>query len=156
MFIIVPQPIRLDSGHSSATANLLRREPFFASAGPPKTLLTLPLFVQGRFSGLLFLSGKISNGHPSTSQVGLLATFAAIILESNQAYATLESAVEMRTQQLQHALHSRSTFISGVSHEIRTPLFAITGLCSVMESSADLTDAQRENLQVISQSADDL
>lgn len=112
--------------------------------------------MQGRFSALLFLSGKVSNAHPSTSQVGLLATFAAIILESNHAYATLESAVEMRTQQLQHALHSRSTFISGVSHEIRTPLFAIAGLCSVMEASADLTDSQRENLNVIRQSSDDL
>lgn len=150
------QPINAGNISSTVNANLLRREPFFAATGPPKTLLSLPLFVQGRFSGLLFLSGKVPNGHPATSQVGLLATFAAIILESNQAYATLESAVEMRTQQLQHALHSRSTFISGVSHEIRTPLFAITGLCSVMESSADLTDTQRENLQVISQSADDL
>lgn len=150
------QPINASNSSSTGNANLLRREPFFAATGPPKTLLALPLFVQGRFSGLLFLSGKVSNAHPSTSQVGLLATFAAIILESNQAYATLESAVEMRTQQLQHALHSRSTFISGVSHEIRTPLFAIAGLCSVMEASSDLTDTQRENLNVIRQSSDDL
>lgn len=154
--ILHEQPINASNVSTSANANLLRREPFFAATGPPKTLLALPLFVQGRFSGLLFLSGKVSNAHPSTSQVGLLATFAAIILESNQAYATLESAVEMRTQQLQHALHSRSTFISGVSHEIRTPLFAIAGLCSVMEASTDLTDTQRENLNVIRQSSDDL
>ncbi|KAJ9091836.1 hypothetical protein QFC19_008950 [Naganishia cerealis] len=86
----------------------------------------------------------------------VLLSHASLSKKGNQAYATLEAAVEIRTQQLQHALHSRSTFISGVSHEIRTPLFAITGLCSVMEASSDLTEAQRENLQVISQSADDL
>lgn len=91
-----------------------------------------------------------------TSQVALLATFAAIILESNQAYSSLEATVTTRTQQLQHALHSRSTFISGVSHELRTPLFAISGLCSVMEASNDITESQSENLRVISQSAQDL
>ncbi|KAJ9093692.1 hypothetical protein QFC21_006288 [Naganishia friedmannii] len=153
---ITKKPINASNISSPTNANLLRREPFFAATGVPKTLLLLPLFVQGRFSGLLFLSGKVSNATSSTSQVGLLATFAAIILQSFDAYASLEAAVEIRTQQLQHALHSRSTFISGVSHEIRTPLFAINGLCAVMESSADLTDTQRENLQVISQSADDL
>ena len=112
--------------------------------------------MQGRFSGLLYLSGNVSSSRLLTDQVELLATFAAILLENNQAYATLEAAVEIRTQQLQHALHSRSTFISGVSHELRTPLFAISGLCSVMETSSDLTEGQRENLQVISQSASDL
>ncbi|KAJ9094752.1 hypothetical protein QFC21_005910 [Naganishia friedmannii] len=153
---ITKKVIRYANGPTSSNANLIRREPFFALTGPPKTLLALPLFVQGRFSGLLFLSGNVANAQVSTSQVGLLATFASILLESHSAYNSLESAVETRTQQLQHALHSRSTFISGVSHEIRTPLFAINGLCAVMGASADLTDTQRENLQVISQSADDL
>jgi signal transduction histidine kinase len=141
---------------SVENASLIAREPFFDATGIPKTLLVLPLFVQGRFSALLYLSNTVPSSGLLTSQVGLLATFAAIILESNQAYATLEATVTTRTQQLQHALHSRSTFISGVSHELRTPLFAISGLCSVMEASSDLTESQSENLRVIGQSAHDL
>lgn len=112
--------------------------------------------MQGRLTSIIYLSSNVASSRLLTSQVGLLATFAAIILKSNESVKSLESAVKIRTQQLQQALHSRSTFISGVSHEIRTPLFAINGLCSVMGASSDLTEAQRENLQVISQSADDL
>ncbi|KAI5455195.1 hypothetical protein NCC49_000012 [Naganishia albida] len=155
--VAVTKKTMTDSSIRSAeNAGLIAREPFFAANGLPKTLLVLPLFVQGRLSSLLYLSGVVPSSGLLTSQVGLLATFAAIILESNQAYATLEATVTTRTQQLQRALYSRSTFISGVSHELRTPLFAISGLCSVMENSSDLTESQSENLRIIGQSAEDL
>ena len=141
---------------SLENGNLIAREPFFATGSPSRSFLLLPLFVQGRLSGVIYLSSNLSSSRLQTSQVGLLATFAAIILEANKSYKSLESAVKIRTQQLQQALHSRSAFISGVSHEIRTPLFAINGLCAVMQASSDLTEAQQENLHVISQSANDL
>ncbi|KAJ9123034.1 hypothetical protein QFC22_001223 [Naganishia vaughanmartiniae] len=154
--IITKKPVTSDIVNSLENGNLVAREPFFTNNGPPRSFLLLPLFVQGKLSGVIYLSSNVPSSRLFTSQVGLLATFAAIILRSNESRKTLESAVRIRTQQLEQALHSRSTFISGVSHEIRTPLFAINGLCSVMESSNDLSDSQRENLHVISQSANDL
>ncbi|KAJ9096765.1 hypothetical protein QFC21_005035 [Naganishia friedmannii] len=145
----------INTSHSSSSAiqNLFEREPFFRKQ-QPKHLLMTPLFVQGRFSGSLVLTGKTASS--SNTQVSLLATFAAIALEAHSAFASLEIAVEARTAALEQALAHKQTFISSVSHELRTPLYSISGLCAVMQSSSDVTPAQNENLDVIASSAEDL
>ncbi|KAJ9105540.1 hypothetical protein QFC19_003522 [Naganishia cerealis] len=145
--------INTSHASSSAIQNLFEREPFFRKR-QPKHLLMTPLFVQGRFSGSLVLTGPLENS--SNTQVSLLATFAAIALEAHSAFASLEKAVEARTAALEQALAHKQTFISSISHELRTPLYSISGLCAVMQSSSDLKPAQSENLGVIASSAEDL
>ncbi|KAJ9113617.1 hypothetical protein QFC22_005925 [Naganishia vaughanmartiniae] len=147
------QTINTSHSTSSAIKNLFEREPFFRKR-QPKHLLMTPLFVQGRFSGSLVLTGQTANS--SNTQVSLLATFAAIALEAHSAFASLEVAVETRTAALEQALAHKQTFISSISHELRTPLYSISGLCAVMQSASDLTPAQNENLGVIASSAEDL
>lgn len=83
-------------------------------------------------------------------------SFGAIVMEAHSTTASLEEAVRLRTSQLESALAARQTFLSSVSHELRTPLHSISGLCAVMENSRDLSDAHKENLSVISNSAQDL
>jgi GAF domain-containing protein len=128
-----------------AHAKLFEREPFFKAGGAPRSVIVSPIFVQGRLSGAIYLAARAGVPAVSTSHVGLLcksskhvtraasswtllrptslsfqlplATFAAIILASHHAYATLEAAVETRTNQLEQALAHRQTFISAISHE---------------------------------------
>lgn len=141
---------------TGAIANVLSREPFFHGK-PPKSFLLLPIFVQSRFAGVLYLSALVTVDLFATqSQVALLATFGAIVMEAHSMTASLEEAVRLRTSQLEAALATRQTFLSSISHELRTPLHSISGLCAVMENSTGLSDAQRENLSVITSSADDL
>ena len=96
---------------------LFEREPFFKSGGAPRSVIVSPIFVQGRLSGAIYLAARAGVSAASTSHVGLLATFACVVLASHHAYATLEAAVEMRTNQLEQALAHRQTFISAISHE---------------------------------------
>ena len=112
------QPINTTNGGESVHSKLFEREPFFRAAGVPKSVIVAPLFVQGRLSGAIYLANRATVPSSSTSHVGLLATFAAIILKSHHAYAALEAAVETRTNQLEQALAHRQTFINAISHEV--------------------------------------
>lgn len=51
---------------------------------------------------------------------------------------------------------AKSQFLSNMSHEIRTPMNAIIGLTDVLLEEGKLSDSQRENLNVLKFSADNL
>ena len=116
--LLALQPINTTNGGEAVHSKLFEREPFFRAAGVPKSVIVAPLFVQGRLSGAIYLANRATVPSSSTSHVGLLATFAAIILKSHHAYAALEAAVETRTNQLEQALAHRQTFINAISHEV--------------------------------------
>lgn len=84
--------------------------------------------MQGRLSGAIYLAAGAVVPAASSSHIGLLATFAAIVLQSHQAYATLEAAVETRTNQLEQALAHRQTFINAISHEASTRESVVTSI----------------------------
>lgn len=63
-------------GHAvtGTLSQIMGREPFFRGK-PPRSYLLLPIFVQSRFAGVLYLSARVSvNLQATQSQVGLLST----------------------------------------------------------------------------------
>lgn len=57
--------------------------------------------------------------------------------------------LQEQTEQLRKKETARANWIAGVSHDIRTPLSMILGYAGQLESSATLTDAERQKVAVI-------
>ncbi|HEX5362818.1 MAG TPA: ATP-binding protein [Gallionella sp.] len=75
----------------------------------------------------------------------------------------LEEEVQQRTVDLvlarnaaESANRAKSVFLASMSHELRTPLNAILGFSSVMRKDPQLSQAQRENLDIINRSGEHL
>jgi CheY-like chemotaxis protein len=59
-------------------------------------------------------------------------------------------------QQAEAANHAKSIFLANMSHELRTPLNAILGFSELMTRDPNLTQNQRENLEIIGRSGEHL
>ncbi|HEX5363134.1 MAG TPA: ATP-binding protein, partial [Gallionella sp.] len=75
----------------------------------------------------------------------------------------LEDTVQQRTAELLLARNAadaankaKSLFLANMSHELRTPLNAILGFSGMMRRDPQLTDSQRENLDIINRSGEHL
>ncbi|MDD4929860.1 MAG: ATP-binding protein [Gallionella sp.] len=83
--------------------------------------------------------------------------------ELNRYKDHLEEQVHQRTADLELARdeaeaanRAKSVFLSSMSHELRTPLNAILGFSGMMRCDAQLSDEQRENLDIINRSGEHL
>ena len=75
----------------------------------------------------------------------------------------LEEEVQQRTTDLvlarnaaETANKAKSVFLANMSHELRTPLNAIMGFSNVMRRDSQLTEGQRQNLDIINRSGNHL
>jgi signal transduction histidine kinase/DNA-binding NarL/FixJ family response regulator len=71
----------------------------------------------------------------------------------------LENQVKKRTAELEEAKlkaeaanRAKSVFLANMSHELRTPMNAILGFSALMRSDKDLTDLQKQTLDIINRS----
>ena len=75
----------------------------------------------------------------------------------------LEETIAQRTTELlmarnaaEAANKAKSIFLANMSHELRTPMNAILGFSNVMRRDPQLTESQRENLDIINRSGEHL
>ncbi|MDD1619840.1 MAG: PocR ligand-binding domain-containing protein [Methylococcaceae bacterium] len=75
----------------------------------------------------------------------------------------LEGTVQQRTAELllardaaEAANKAKSVFLANMSHELRTPLNAILGFSGMMRRDPQITESQRENLDIINRSGEHL
>jgi PAS domain S-box-containing protein len=54
------------------------------------------------------------------------------------------------------ANHAKSAFLANMSHEIRTPLNAILGFSQLLQADSEITEKQKEKLEIISRSGEHL
>ena len=76
-------------------------------------------------------------------------------LQNVTAHKRAEQALVRARDQAEAANLAKSTFLATMSHEIRTPLNGVLGMAQIMDA-AELSDAQRERLQVIRKSGETL
>jgi PAS domain S-box-containing protein len=75
----------------------------------------------------------------------------------------LEETVQQRTSELlmardaaEAANRTKSVFLANMSHELQTPMNAILGFSNMMRCEPQLTESQRENLDIINRSGEHL
>jgi len=108
-----------------------------------KSMLLLPLVVQGQLVGLISLETMRARRTFSPAEVELcqtLANQAAIAVTNARLYADVKRANE-----------AKSEFVSLVSHELKVPMTAIKGFAKLLAAgrAGEINERQREFLSVI-------
>jgi predicted ATPase/signal transduction histidine kinase/tRNA A-37 threonylcarbamoyl transferase component Bud32/DNA-binding NarL/FixJ family response regulator len=146
----------------------------------PKSILCMPLIHQGKLTGILYLENNLTTEAftPDRLEVlTLLSSQAAISIDNARLYsdlaainASLEAKVQQRTQELeeknihlqkaeaaaQSANRAKSEFLANMSHELRTPLNGILGYAQILKRDKNITDLQKEGLNIIYQCGEHL
>lgn len=132
----------------------------------PLSQLCMPFHRQGVPVGVLYLENNLTPGAftPNHLEVlHLLTAQAAISIDNAQLYASVESKVAQRTQQLkiaqlaaETANQAKSDFLANMSHELRTPLNAILGFSQLMAQDTAIPEHQQESIEIINRSGEHL
>ncbi len=110
---------------------------------PIKSELNIPIFVSGKWDGLIGFSETAFVRQWTDEDISLLTTAAAMI----GAFWESEAAHEKREQ----LLRAKDEFLASVSHELRTPLTAVVGFGEILRDTGHLlSDSERhEFLQLL-------
>lgn len=120
------QPIVIDDVSQADLYNPLLRQKGI------KSLLGVPLFVEGRPTGVLHV-GKLEPAHFTEEDVRLLQLVAdriALAIENSRLYEFEKTARAMA----EDANRAKDEFLTILSHELRTPLTPIIGWVHMMET----------------------
>lgn len=114
---------------SMSSFSRFRSDPFFKGR-PPRSIICIPISLQGRQNGVVMLSSTTiaatqSQWESAREVVSTLATFATIITSNVSFTRRLKLEVDQRTKELTNALAAKTQFLSQCSHELRSPLSAV-------------------------------
>lgn len=127
----------------------LEYDQYAADPYPVKTELEVPIFVDGKWAGLIGFSDQTEVRNWSDSDISLLTTTAKMI----GAFWEREADRD-RLEQLNRA---KDAFLASVSHELRTPLTAVVGFVQILHESANtISEGERAELleMVVAQGSD--
>ncbi|MGQ0764651.1 MAG: response regulator [Gemmatimonadota bacterium] len=157
----------------AGTEGLFTSDPYITE-NETKSVLCMPLMLQGEVTGLLYLENNLTPGafteermrvlHVLASQAAIAIENARLIARLREQNLTLEDRISERTRALQDtnreleaarlradaANEAKSRFLASMSHELRTPLNAIIGYSEMLqEEAADIGPSFTEDLQKI-------
>lgn len=118
-----------------------------------RSVLCVPLIVQGRTLGIVYLDNRAKSGVFGVRQQEMLTAFAnqaAVAIENARLYDNLRKSLEERLR-LQQELHAKETqrlaleeadrlksdFIGYLSHELRNPLTTIRGYVQTLAADVN-------------------
>ncbi|MDR0984030.1 MAG: response regulator, partial [Ruminococcus sp.] len=102
-----------------------------------KTMLMLPMTLQGKFWGFVALAHTDREYFFSESEKRILNTAAMLCANSVIRYRLIDELRASKTL-AENASRAKADFLSRMSHEIRTPMNAITGMIMLAKKSSDL------------------
>ncbi|MBN1148477.1 MAG: GAF domain-containing protein [Anaerolineales bacterium] len=174
------------SGNSEHIANAIQSDDVYRVSEEKAgyqvgSLLAVPLFLKGQIIGVMEAVHEQTNMFDDTSLhiMEALAHWAAIAIGNAQQYeaerAAREQAVqiqrlaqqaleqtqkahemELARQAAEAANQAKNIFLANMSHELRTPLNGILGFVQLLQHDLNLTNEQREQLNIIARSGDHL
>ena len=114
---------------SVSATNRFRADAFFAE-GLPRSLICLPVLMQGEQKGAIVLTSMTiataqGQWEAAREVIATLATFACIVTSNVSFTKRLKNEVDQRTAELTNALAAKTQFLSQCSHELRSPLSAV-------------------------------
>jgi signal transduction histidine kinase/DNA-binding response OmpR family regulator/PAS domain-containing protein len=102
-----------------------------------KTMLMLPMTLQGKFWGFVALAHTEREYFFSESEKRILNTAAMLCSNSVIRYKLIDELRASKTL-AENASHAKADFLSRMSHEIRTPMNAIMGMVMLAKKSNDV------------------
>jgi len=124
------------------------------SPGHSESLLTIPLFCQGKWQGFLALDNTKQSKVWSTNDIAIASTVAEM-LGSYYTNIAVTKKLSIEHKKAEDANKAKSSFLANMSHEIRTPMNAIIGM-SHLALQTNLSAKQHKFITSIAVSAKNL